>query len=60
MLYIPGEASRAFDKLLTVLLKNSFVIYQIDSLYEHQNELNLVTEWFNVFATHLPRDPSIL
>ena len=38
MLYIPGEASRAFDKLLTVLPNNIFVIYQIANLYEQQNK----------------------
>ena len=57
---LPEEASQAFEKLLTVVPNNIFVIYQIANLYEQQNEIRLSTKWFNVIATHLPTDPGIL
>ena len=30
------------------------------NLYEHQNELNMATKWFNVLDTDLPTYPGIL
>ena len=57
---IPKEASKVFEKLLTVVPNDIFVIYQIDKLYEQQNELNLEKKWFSVIATCLPTNPGIL
>ena len=56
----PGKASQAFDKLLTVVPNDMFVIYQNVNLKKKYNELNLATKWFNVIAIHLPTDPGIL
>ena len=57
---LPKEGSQAFDKLLTVVTNNISVIYHIANLYEHQNELNLTTNSFNVITNHLPTNSGIL
>ena len=57
---IPGKASQYFEKLLTVVPNNIFVIYQIDNLYEQQNEIRLSTKWFNVIATNSQTHPRVL
>ena len=56
----PGKASQAFDKLLTVVPNDMFVIYQNVNLKKKYNELNLATKWFNVLSTHVPTYPRIL
>ena len=60
ILDLPEEASKAFEKLLTFVPKFIFVIYQIDNLYEQQNELNMATKRFNFHATHQQTNPGIL
>ena len=57
---LPEEVSQDFYKSLTVVPDNIFVIYQIYNLYDHQNELNLVTKFFNVLVTHPLTDPDTL
>ena len=57
---IPEVASQAFKKLLTVVLNNILIVYQIANLYEHQNEINMTNKWSNVLITCFPIDPVIL
>ena len=56
----PEEASQAFEKLITFVPKDIFIIYQIANLYYKHNELKLATKWFNVVANCLPIHPGIL